>query len=392
MRACRTYQKHSEATVPARRRPYGRHNDPEACSAPNPWRDVAQGVHDAAEWKAALISAGHGTREVDMKLVKTLRRHIWVQTRHAIELSLAGRLWPGVLSCCPTPETRVFEIHGEPSEGKWTSHRVRQGVLKQDVLVVAAQFAREGYTVAVLNMASARSPGGGVQQGAGAQEEDLHRRTDLCRFTLLQSTGRYPIPVHGCLVSEGVTILRGPEEEGYPWLRRNAMQKVCVISCVALCLPPLQASCEDYACEDSRHIMKVKAMAVIQAAVAAKCHVVVLSAFGCGAYRNPPHSVAALFHEALKSSGIMMAVFCILEDHNAFRDHNPQGNFEPFQQVFGDFQMPPEMVGVDVGCTDRSLWGERREGVSSSSSWRRNGWRDNNATRQESGYGRSDWW
>ena len=114
MRAFRTYQGHSEATVPARRRPYGRHNDPEAYSAPNPWRDVAQGVHDAAEWKAALISAGHGTPEVDMMLVKTLRRHIWLQTRHAIDQSLAGRLWPGVLSCCPTPETRVFEIHGEP--------------------------------------------------------------------------------------------------------------------------------------------------------------------------------------------------------------------------------------------------------------------------------------
>ena len=117
MRAFRTYQGHSGATMPARRRPYGRHNDAEAYSAPNPWRDEAQGVHDAAEWKAALISAGHGTREVDMKLVKTLRRRIWVQTRHAIDLSLAGRLWPGVLSRCPSP-WRTFRRRVDISQGE----------------------------------------------------------------------------------------------------------------------------------------------------------------------------------------------------------------------------------------------------------------------------------
>ena len=92
---------------------------------------------DCTTKKAALISAGHGAREVDMTRVKMLRRRIWEQTRHAIDLSLAGCLWPGVLSCCLTPETRVFEIHGEPSEGKWTSDRVRQGVLQPGSLKIA---------------------------------------------------------------------------------------------------------------------------------------------------------------------------------------------------------------------------------------------------------------
>ena len=54
-----------------------------------------------------------------------------------------------------------------------------------------------------------------------------------------------------------------------------------------------------------------------------------------------PQSVAALFQEAIQSSLIKMAVFCILDDHNAFRQHNPRGNFEPFKEVFGEFHMPP---------------------------------------------------
>jgi hypothetical protein len=28
-------------------------------------------------------------------------------------------------------------------------------------------------------------------------------------------------------------------------------------------------------------------------------------------------------------------IFAILEDHNSFKDHNPEGNLKPFSDVFG---------------------------------------------------------
>eukprot|EP00969_Alexandrium_andersonii_P221445 9780553-Alexandrium_andersonii.AAC.1 len=65
-------------------------------------------------------------------------------------------------------------------------------------------------------MAAARSPGGGVDKGAGAQEEDLHRRTDAWRFLRRQhhrgpdAPGLYPIHLGRCLLSSGVTVFRGP--------------------------------------------------------------------------------------------------------------------------------------------------------------------------------------
>eukprot|EP00969_Alexandrium_andersonii_P255194 11280638-Alexandrium_andersonii.AAC.1 len=59
-----------------------------------------------------------------------------------------------------------------------------------------------GYHCAVLNMASSRNPGGGVRDGNGAQEENLHRRPDAFRFLERQvqdTPGLYPIPSEGCL-------------------------------------------------------------------------------------------------------------------------------------------------------------------------------------------------
>eukprot|EP00969_Alexandrium_andersonii_P237340 10476359-Alexandrium_andersonii.AAC.1 len=47
---------------------------------------------------------------------------------------------------------------------------------------IAKGYGSNGYEVAVLNMASSRHPGGGVKSGQGAQEENLHRRTDAFRF------------------------------------------------------------------------------------------------------------------------------------------------------------------------------------------------------------------
>ena len=63
-----------------------------------------------------------------------------------------------------------------------------------------------GKKVAVLNMANAFKPGGGFRGGAGAQEETLHRRTDLYRLLEAQRPDKlYPIPNNRCLLSNDVT-------------------------------------------------------------------------------------------------------------------------------------------------------------------------------------------
>jgi uncharacterized protein (TIGR02452 family) len=57
-------------------------------------------------------------------------------------------------------------------------------VLVVDCLEVVQAMGGRGFEhIAVLIMASKKSPGGGVEHGAGAQEEDLYRRTDAFRHT-----------------------------------------------------------------------------------------------------------------------------------------------------------------------------------------------------------------
>eukprot|EP00969_Alexandrium_andersonii_P359734 15453857-Alexandrium_andersonii.AAC.1 len=202
-------------------------------------------------------------------------------------------------------------------------------------------------------MASSRHPGGGVRDGKGAQEENLHRRMDAFRFLEQQVQDipdLYPIPPESCLVSQQVTVFRGPESEGYPFL--PSPFTISLISCAAVWQPTL-SQYRNYRDRRQKEAMMKKAQVIVKAAVELDCDVLVLSAFGCGAFQNPPSRVAQFFKAALNEVSpectLREVVFCISEDHNSYQWHNPEGNFSPFQEVFGqsvperpmrDFPMP----------------------------------------------------
>ena len=111
-------------------------------------------------------------------------------------------------------------------------------VLNKDCLECAQALCNFGDDqVCVLNMASGSNPGGGVINGAGAQEEYLFRCTDYYRFLFQyakdfapQEYGITPNPNHrypldnnfGGIYSPKVTVFRAPEKDGYdlifrPW-------------------------------------------------------------------------------------------------------------------------------------------------------------------------------
>eukprot|EP01125_Pyxidicula_operculata_P013816 TRINITY_DN4587_c0_g1_i2.p2 TRINITY_DN4587_c0_g1~~TRINITY_DN4587_c0_g1_i2.p2 ORF type:complete len:109 (-),score=28.08 TRINITY_DN4587_c0_g1_i2:177-503(-) len=61
---------------------------------------------------------------------------------------------------------------------------------------------------------------------------------------------------------------------------------------------------------------------------------IVLSAFGCGAFRCPTYHVAKLFKQALEEEykgGYKYVAFAIINDHNAKQE---DGNVIPFVKVF----------------------------------------------------------
>jgi hypothetical protein len=78
--------------------------------------------------------------------------------------------------------------------------------------------------------------------------------------------------------------------------------------------------------------------------------VLVLSAFGCGAFANPPSHVAQIFRRVLERSfgnAFRHIVFAIVEDHNSKKAHNSQGNVLPFEAIFGDLLPSPETSGSE---------------------------------------------
>ena len=59
----------------------------------------------------------------------------------------------------------------------------------------------------------------------------------------------------------------------------------------------------------------------------------VLGAFGCGAYKNPPEEIAKLFHEVMEEPEFKdrykLITFSIIEDHNS-----RNSNLEAFKSEF----------------------------------------------------------
>jgi len=193
-------------------------------------------------------------------------------------------------------------------------------VLEEDILEVATTlkkeltFANPDSVVGVLNMACFGKPGGGVESGAGAQEENMCRRTDLMQHL---ATVKYPLGYGSCFSSPGVSYFRGKESEGYPDLEEN--QSFCVVSAAGFNKPPLYVDEET----DEEHIVLEFAKktyltmrAIFKAAEKERMDGLVLSALACGAFGNPPKDIARLFAYAMRDSGYKRKViFAILPDY-----------------------------------------------------------------------------
>ena len=174
---------------------------------------LAQKSHRVGEWLRAFRLAGNGSTNPYMTGIRQLRVLIWRQTQYLT--GFYGGQHLGALVLAPASDTRTVRlVERQPADG-----RASVTVRSKDFLEMARELHGQGMRVAVLNMANARRAGGGVESGAGAQEENLYRRSDTWRSLAAQHQHHYPIPRDACLLSKDVTIFRGPESIGYPMAR-----------------------------------------------------------------------------------------------------------------------------------------------------------------------------
>jgi uncharacterized protein (TIGR02452 family) len=205
------------------------------------------------------------------------------------------------------------------------------GDFKTQVSIINADCLEQAHLLdnpLVLNMASYKTPGGGVKEGSAAQEENLFRRTNLF-VSLYWLKSFYPIPTYGGFYSNDITVFR---ESDYKLM--NDPFKISVITIAALKRPELVDNVMN---DNDLSIMKKKIQCIFELAYTKKHENLVLSAFGCGAYGNPPEQIAKLFKEVIEqdfSGCFRNIVFAIYDDHNSYREHNPNGNLKPFKEVF----------------------------------------------------------
>lgn len=192
---------------------------------------------------------------------------------------------------------------------------------------------------AALNFANASTPGGGYLWGARAQEEDLCRMLPELYQSL--AAAQYPIKPDTALVTEGLHAARHVDVSQYPAFRcHEEPSPVCCI--ISSAMPNLKSG---YTWEGGEWLslqdvqkwsfaVRRRIRAVLFAAVAKNIRSLVLGAFGCGAYRNPPYHVAHIFCDELLSQrfrGAFRDVVFAIVDPKA--DATWTGNFATFVDV-----------------------------------------------------------
>lgn len=222
-------------------------------------------------------------------------------------------------------------------------------VFNSDCLKEAEALVKFGYNPALLNFASAGHPGGGVETGARAQEETICRRSTLTRSLYsfdahyankygypINDGNHYPISQsldYSMIYSPEVTVFR---EAGPKYTLMEHPFNIAVITNAALNLGgnhTLRLTSDGHMPQKAKDITRNKIRAILRVGLIKGHDSLVLGAFGCGAFKNPPSEMALLFKEVLKEAEFVdryrLILFTILSDHN-----DKSGNFKAFQKVF----------------------------------------------------------
>lgn len=212
--------------------------------------------------------------------------------------------------------------------------------VQDDAQLTTATRQRTPKPVAVLNLASERSPGGGWHNGALAQEECLCYRSSLY---LSLHRRYYPLPSLSAIYSPSVVLIRDAMSRGHglltPYELPENLPVTSVISVAALRRPPLTDDRKFYRNAGLRAETKRKIRVTIRVA-ALKGHTkIVLGAMGCGVFANPPKEVAECFLEVLRENEFQggwweEVAFAVLDNVKGPQGgKDGEGNFGVFYRV-----------------------------------------------------------
>lgn len=318
-----------------------------------PFNDVEW---NAAQWVKEFNSYSEHVQKwndrYSMSQIRSMRAEVFQHTVYIVKkggYSIDGKdyMFSEDDSQMMVKETCYYDCRLDASSYPSIECKTEFSVVNADCLTVAKDLNDKGYNVAVLNMASRQNPGGGVLTGAGAQEENLFRRSNLFRsmfqfakyakqYGLVANRKQYPLNRdYGGIYTPNATVFRGEEKDGYPLLGEGSF-RMSFIAVPGINRPELKDATHlaDNMIEGTKNKMRT----ILRIGLRHGHDSLVLGALGCGAFCNPPSHIAQLFHEVFEEpefkNKYRLICFAILDDHNAHRSHNPEGNYLPFVKEF----------------------------------------------------------
>lgn len=205
----------------------------------------------------------------------------------------------------------------------------------------AAAAYKENH-VAVHNFASTSNPGGGVVNGASAQEECLCRCSGLyfCLNSPIMWDGFYkphrdahdPIHNDDIIYTPGVTVFK-TDTASPQLMNESEWYDVDVITCAAPNLRDQPSNRYNTGDGNKQVVMKDKDLLalhekklrrILEVVLSEGCDTVILGAFGCGAFQNNPEVVALANKNVIKDylhafKNIEFAIYCSPRDDRNFK-------------------------------------------------------------------------
>ena len=195
--------------------------------------------------------------------------------------------------------------------------------------------------ILVLNLANPVNPGGGVRRGAKAQEEDLCRKSSLLlslESTEAESYYQYNKSLHTYMGSDAIMIT--PHVEIIKDENGNLLPESAVVAVMTCAAPMLSNGMEGLTDQQYQNLLYNRINGMLKVAAHLNYQVLVLGAFGCGAFGNDAKVVSDLFYKALKEfdyDGMKAKDFFRRIDFAVMDHTQSQYNFKEFSRNFSNF-------------------------------------------------------
>lgn len=194
-----------------------------------------------------------------------------------------------------------------------------------DTVSALQKYYLNGKTL-VLNMASAKRAGGGVEKGSIAQEECLFRCSNL--YNIPQDL--YPLGISEYVYTKDISFVKDFKYD----------KLIYPIMCDVISIPAYNLNTTHYfpsvdlSDYEKNTILKIETM--LKQAYVNGCENIILGAWGCGVFKNDPIFIANSFKNIINEIGYINnfknIVFAVINDRNSVSN-----NYEIFNDILGNY-------------------------------------------------------